>query len=133
MNQRRLPIAAAIIGCVIIIGFVLSVPHTRDLPRPVESEKVVAVIPVVSLHDGYKKGVHTITGNVTAPNACAQVAAHASLSSSTPGIVVAVTFVIDDNVCLQLPTRSTFSTTLAAPAGLPLSATVNGVDATIGS
>lgn len=131
MNQRRLLIAAAIIGGAIIIGFVLSVPHTRDLPRPVEPEKVTPAIPTVSLHDGYKKGVHTITGNVTAPNACTQVAAHASLASSTQSIVVAATFAADSGVCLQVPTRITFSTTLAAPGGLPLSATVNGVSATI--
>jgi hypothetical protein len=129
MSQKRLWVAAAIIGLVIILGFILSVPHTRDLPRPPEeSEAKVVAIPTVTLHDAYKKGTHTITGSLLAPNACGTVSAQASLAGE--GIVVAITLSTDSEVCLELPTRINFSTTIAAPAQLPISASVNGSAAT---
>ena len=124
MNQKRLGVAATIIGLVIILGFILSVPHTRDIPKAPEPEKKEAVMPSVTLHDVYKKGTHTITGSLVAPNACSSVSAQTSLAGE--GILVAVTLSIDSSVCLELPTRISFSTTIAAPAQLPLSATVNG-------
>ncbi len=134
MSQKRLWIAATIIALIIILGFVFSVPRTGDISRaPEESIAKVVVVPSVTLHDAFKKGTHTITGSLLAPNACANVAAHASLAgnaSSTQGILVAITLVTDTNVCLQLPTRINFSTTIVAPAHLPLSAIVNGSVAT---
>jgi hypothetical protein len=32
----------------------------------------------------------------------------------------------DSGICLQVPTRISFHTTVSAPANLPISATVNG-------
>lgn len=128
MNHKRLWVAATIIAVVVLAGFVLSVPHTRDIKKvlPVQDEETRT--PPVTLHDSFKKGVHTITGSIETPNACANIAAQANLVGE--GIVVAVSMPADTGVCLQLPTRTTFSTTIAAPAGLPLSATVNGAPAT---
>lgn len=128
MNYRRLWVAAAIIAFIIIAGFAFSVPHTRDAARVSVSESAPTV-PLVTLHDVFKKGMHTITGSLLAPNACTIVTAHASLqgdASSTESIHVVLSMPSDVGVCLELPTRVNFSTTIAAPARLPLTATVNG-------
>ena len=133
MNQKRLLVAAAIIAFVIIIGFVLSVPHTREVTRVFEPEPV-AVVPSVTIRDVFKKGTHTITGSLMAANACASVTAQASLdsdaSSSEQNILVALTMSADTGVCLEVPTRVTFSTTIVASAQVPIIVTVNGSVAT---
>jgi hypothetical protein len=133
MNQKRLWLAATIIALVIIIGFVLSVPHTSDLPVASTSLVTEALVPEVTLRDVYKKGVHTITGSIMAPDACGTVTASASLvgsASTTQEILVAIELSDDPSVCLELPTRATFQATVTAPAQIPLSATVNGALAT---
>ena len=132
MKHTRLWVVATIIALAVFIGFVLSVPHTRDLGRLPASQSVPAV-PAVTLHDAFKKGVHTITGSIEAPNACTIVSAQANLigdASSTQSIQVAISMPIDAGVCLELPTTMTFKVTVAAPAQIPLSATVNSVVAT---
>lgn len=131
--QMRLWAAAGIIALVVVVGFALSVPHTRDLENPSAAKSVQQVIPPVVLHDSFKKGVHTITGSVEVPNACTNVTAAASLindASHTQVIQVALSIPFDSDVCLELPTSVSFSTTLAAPADLPFTATVNGQPAT---
>lgn len=129
MNQKRLWIAATIIAFVIIIGFVLSVPHTREVTRVFEPEPV-ATVPSVTIHDVFKKGTHTITGSLMAPNACASVTAYTSLegdvSSAERSILVALTISTGTGICLELPTRVTFSTTIVAPAQVPILVTVDG-------
>lgn len=132
MKHTRLLSAATIIAIVVFISFVLSVPRTRTVvetaPRYTET-----VVPLVTLRDTFKKGSHTITGSIEAPNACTSVSAEASITgdaTSTESILVAITMPVDEGVCLQLPTRTTFQTTLEAPAGLPLTVTVNGAMAT---
>lgn len=131
MSQKRLWIAAAIIGAFIIVGFLISVPHTT--PDSMSASPFEATpVPSVALRDSYKKGQHTITGSVMASTACAAVTAEATLqevASSTGRIVVALSLSTDTGVCLQLPTPFGFSVTLAAPAALPISVTVNGVEA----
>lgn len=132
MNRMRFWIAAAIIALVIIIGFALSVPHTRDIGTP-RTETSARSIPAVSLHDVYKRGVHTITGSLMVPDACGIVSAEASVATSSEGsagIVIAVSVESGGGVCLELPTKATFSTTVTAPANLPLRAIVNGEVAT---
>ena len=133
MKYSRLRVLAAIIACVILAGFVLSVPHTRDIGKPAVQNTVPAV-PAVTLHDSFKKGVHTITGSFQAPDACTTVQASASLvggdASSTDSIMVGLSLSDDSGVCLQVPTRATFTTTISAPARLPIQATVDGVVAT---
>ncbi|HVB19946.1 MAG TPA: hypothetical protein VNF51_01495 [Candidatus Paceibacterota bacterium] len=132
MNQTRLQVAAGIIALVIIAEFALSAPHTRETVQTPVSP-TVATVPPVTLHDVFKKGIHTITGSIEAPNACAIVTAEANLqgdASTTETIQVAISLSTDTNVCLQLPTPMSFSTTIVAPAHLSLSATVNGSLAT---
>ncbi|MFA6519398.1 MAG: hypothetical protein WCT41_01070 [Candidatus Paceibacterota bacterium] len=132
MNHKRLWIAAAIIAVAIFIGFVLSVPHTRDVGDSKFSQNAAPSVPSVSLRDSFKKGVHTITGSVEAPNACASASAKASLAGegSESAILVALTLKDDGGVCLQVPTRVTFSVTISAPVDLAIIATVNGESAT---
>lgn len=133
MKYSRLWVLTAIIASAILISFALSVPHTRDINNPVQTS-VETVVPSVTLHDSFKKGVHTITGSLTVPNACATVTAQASLvnngASSTDSIVVDLSLPKDFGICLQVPTRITFTTTISAPIGLPIQATVDGVVAT---
>jgi len=128
MNHQRLWIAAAIIAFVLIAGFVISVPHTRDVADTSELENKADNIPLVTLHDSFKKGVHTITGSINAPNECTIVTANAILG--TDEILIALSVPEDSGVCLQLPARINFSATISAPANLPIKATVNDLTAT---
>ncbi len=123
MNHKHLWIGAAVIALVLVIGFMLSVPHTHDVASTSLSQ-TATITPPVSIHDVFKKGTHTITGSVNAPNSCSSATAQASLNGGT--IVVAVSIPEDTGVCLQLPTKINFSTTVAAPANTPITATVNG-------
>lgn len=138
-RTMRLWTAAAIITFVLVVGFVLSAPRTRDgaLPPP-SSTPAATSTPVVTLHDVFKKGVHTISGSLEAPDACMSATAEATLigtstnrqASSSPIIAVAIDMPADSGICLQEPTPVTFQATLAAPAGLPIEVTVNGAAAT---
>ncbi|MFA6503038.1 MAG: hypothetical protein WCT45_02160 [Candidatus Paceibacterota bacterium] len=130
MSHKRLFVAATIIACIIIAGFVLSVPHTRDTPAELAAPTASERVPEVALHDVYRKGVHTITGSLTVPNACVTVSASASPASDGSTIVVAVTTTDDGDVCLQRSHTVRFSTTVTAPANVPITASVNGIAAT---
>lgn len=130
MKYSRLRVLAAIIASAILISFLLSVPRARDGIKPMVQNET-ANTPVVALRDSFKKGVHTITGSFTAMNACTTVAADTSLvgeASST--ILVALSVPEDSGVCLQVPTEESFTTTVSAPARLPIIVTVNGAPAT---
>lgn len=134
MKRSRLWVSATIIASVILIAFALSVPHTRDIgvKTPAPSEENAPII--VTLHDAFKKGVHTITGSLETPNACASVSASARLTgdaSSTQHILVEVSLQTDSGICLQVPTRANFKTTIPAPANLPFTVTVNGSEAAV--
>lgn len=129
MNRMRLWISAAIIATVILITFALSVPHTRDVETNQAPLTETKKVPSVSLRDSFKKGVHTISGSVEAPNACALANASATLVndiSNSESILVTISMSSDSGICLQVPSRAGFQTTVSAPAGLPISATVNG-------
>ncbi len=133
MNHTRLWIAAAIIAIVLVSGFILSAPHTRDVSNTETLHDTTVSAPSVTLRDVFKKGVHTITGSVNVPNTCATVTAQATLlgdASSTKNILVALATSEDTGVCLQLPSQMDFSTTISAPSYLPITATVNGSIAT---
>ena len=133
MNPIRLWVSAAVIAFVVLIAFALSVPHTRDNGVKAPLPSATTSIPAVTLHDVFKKGVHTISGSIEAPNACTLVSALATLvgnASSTGSILVAISMPPDSGVCLQMPVRARFQATLAAPAYLPITVTVNGSTAT---
>ena len=133
MSHMRLWTAATIIAFVIIAGFILSVPRARDIVKAPGLQTASTTVSSVTLHDTFKKGIHTITGSVVAPNACSHFSAEATIArdtSSTQNIRVVITMSVGTGVCLQLPTQINFSTSISAPANLPLVATVNGSVAT---
>ena len=128
MNSSRFWTAAAIIALAVIIGFALSVPHTRDASQPMTTQNAVP-IPSVTVHDDFKKGFHTITGSLEVPDACTTIAAHASVTgtaSSTEKILIAISMPKDTEVCLHIPTTENFSITISAPAHTPITTTING-------
>lgn len=130
----RLWVAATIIAGIILTGFVLSVPHTRDISQQERTLDATTTEPKVSLRDVFKKGTHTLTGSIEAPNPCTVLSATASIvgtSSSTQSILVAISMPKDTGICIQQVTNLPFSTTLVAPANMPLTVTVNGNPATL--
>lgn len=134
MNSMRLWISAAIIALVIFASFALSVPRTRDSEKEsLLSSNVSTSSPNVILRDSFKKGLHTITGSIEAPNVCASVSVSAVVTksaSSTESIAVAILMHKDSGICLQVPARINFQTTVSAPANLPIIVTVDGSFAT---
>lgn len=128
MNHKRLWVVSAIIALVIVVSFMLSVPRARDGVRMPAERIETANTPSVALRDVFKKGMHTITGSLNAPNACAAATANATLvsASNTESILVALSLTEDNQVCLQLSILIPFSTTISAPAHVPITVTVNG-------
>src|SRR6185369_11548792 len=123
-----------IIAVIILGGFILSVPHTRDVQEPQGNGSATAPTPIVKVHDVYRKGTHTITGTVQAPNPCTTLSTNAALSgdaSSTQSIALTLTMPEDTGICVQQAVSLSFSATIAAPADTPISASVNGVPATV--
>ncbi|HUY62840.1 MAG TPA: hypothetical protein VMV50_03610 [Candidatus Paceibacterota bacterium] len=132
MSHMRLWAAASIIAVVIVIGFFISAPHASEVAQVAQPQAAAATAPVVTLHDAYRRGAHTITGSLMAPDACMIATATSTLvgsASTSESIAVSISMPADSGVCLELPTKAVFSTTIAAPAGLPISATVNGAAA----
>lgn len=132
MSHTRLWISAAIIAFVILITFALSVPHTRDLEIKPPLSIVTTSVPTVALHDSFKKGLHTISGSLETPNACTPISASTTLvgdATSRQSILVTISTPNDSGICLQVPTRTSFQTTIQAPSNLPITATVNGFEA----
>ncbi|MFZ1075340.1 MAG: hypothetical protein WAN50_03125 [Minisyncoccia bacterium] len=133
VHTKRLWISALILAIIIVAGFILSVPHTHDAGNPPARATQEATIPDISVHDIFRRGTHTLSGSVVTPNACTSISAHASLvgtSSSTQTIQIAILMPQYTGLCLQAPTTVAFSTTIAAPAHTPITATVNGSLAT---
>lgn len=133
MMQKRLWAATGILAVIVFGGFALSVPHTRDAAIRARMETAATTTPVVTLSDSYRKGVHTLSGSLTVPNACTSVTANATVlgsASSTSGIALSLSAPADDGVCLDVPQTVQFSATVTAPKGLPIIVTVNGTTAT---
>lgn len=131
MTHSRLLSAAGIILVGILIVFFLSVPHAQELVSQIErAASSTPTVPVVTLSDRYAKGVHTYSGTFLAPNACTTLTASAVLqgdASSTGTVALSLTYPTDTGVCLQLPTKTSFLTTLSAPQSATVTVDVNGV------
>lgn len=132
MSHKRLYIAAAIVAVLVLISFLVSVPRAEDGEVEALGGDVQAVAPEVQLTSAYAKGVYTISGTVLAPDVCAAASAEARpVGDPATGIEVAITLSESEDVCLEVPTKQRFSTTITAPAELPIVATVNGVPVSI--
>lgn len=123
MSHTRLWIVATIIAFVVVMGFVFSVPRLRGVSET-QTLTASSTVPFVTLKDVVKKGVHTITGSLSASNACTTIVVQAA--SSTKNISLDISLSSEAGVCLQLPTPLLFKTTLMAPENLPFVVTVNG-------
>ena len=132
MRHTRLWVTTTIIAGIILVWFLLSAPHTRDVIVPVAEQSAIS-IPSVTVHDSFKKGTHTITGSLVAPTACTSLTATATFddsASSTNRIQIDIAMPKDTGVCLQQPSTLTFSTSIAAPVNMPMVILVNGAVAT---
>jgi hypothetical protein len=133
MNRMRTITVTVSILVILVIGFILSVPHTHDVEnKAAPATDTASTTPIVTLNDSYRKGVHTLSGSVELPNVCTSLDAEATLlgdASSTQTIALSLSAPADTGTCLQLPMQTTFSTTISAPSGLPISVTVNGIAA----
>ena len=130
MRGRRFWLAALIIAAILVAGFALSVPRVRELDEPARIESAAASsTPAVTFKDAYKKGVHTIKGSVTAPDACSS--ANASASSTDTGIALDIALTPSaGGICLEAPTAMPFSVSISAPKGAIIDVRVNGAEAT---
>lgn len=127
MTHTRLWVVATIIASIILAGFALSVPRAKDGTLPPKVAEPIEGVPVVTIRDVLKKGVHTITGSLLAPTACTSIEATASLMNDY--ILVSISMPKDSGVCLEEATTVSFSTTLVTPNTLPIKTTVNGKEA----
>jgi len=128
--NMRLSTVAVIIALAVFGGFALSVPRAREIKDISPTQTLATTTPTLTLRDVYKKGVHTISGSVTAPDACTTVSAVAAFASSTgPNILINLTMPPDTGRCLEMPTKIPFSVTVAAPSQVPIEVHVNGVHA----
>jgi hypothetical protein len=127
MHNRRMYILSGGIALALILGFALSAPHLREVKLAATSGGQ-GTLPAVYLHDSYRKGLHTITGQVQVPDACTGVSASADAAASS-SIVVSLTMPASEGTCLMLPATTTFSVSVAAAQGAELRATINGTDA----
>lgn len=127
-SHSRLSTVALILALAIIGGFFLSVPRVRDVDDAESSVSSVlaSTTPLVSLHTSFKKGVHTITGSVWAPNACTSATVEATLTE-TSRILLDVSMPEDTGLCLEVPTEVPFSTSVTAPEEALVDVRVNGV------
>lgn len=135
MRHSRLWLVASIIILVVLGGFLLSVPHTQE-----GKELALSAIDtseqgsLVSIHDAFKKGKHTINGFVEVLNYCNTLSVdtqYVSIASSTEHISLELTLSEEPGICLQVPKRIEFSTTITAPENLPIEAFLNGVETAI--
>lgn len=131
MTHSRLLSAAGIILVGILIVFFLSVPHAQELASQIgATASSTPSTPLVTLSDSYAHGVHTYSGTFLAPNACTTLSANAVLAgdaSSTQTVSLSLTYPADTGVCLELPTKTSFQTTLSAPQSATATVDVNGV------
>lgn len=130
MNSSRLWIAAIIVAIFIVISFVFSIPHGRNTAQIPIPQSISTSTPLVTFNAAFKKGLYTIVGSVEASDACTIASATATLvgnASSSESILVTVLMPADTGICLQLPTPTNFSTSITAPAHLPITVTINGI------
>ncbi|MHB1163446.1 MAG: hypothetical protein ACYCZZ_02925 [Minisyncoccota bacterium] len=133
MRHMRLRVASTIIALIILVGFAISAPHTRDIVETFPPQTAATSTPAVALHDAFRKGLHTITGSIEAPTPCTSLVATATAigdASSTTGVLLSISMPVDTGVCLQQATTLNFSSTVTAPAGVPITVKVNDFVAT---
>lgn len=135
MSHRRLAIAAGIVIAIVFGGFLISAPRAREARETttINTKDEATTTAPVSVKDVYKKGVHTLSGTVTAPDACASVSASAVFASGNQAIALNISMPPPTGVCLTIPTDIPFRAVVTAPEDTPIAVFVNGVNATTSS
>lgn len=135
MSHARLWISAAIIAGIVLVVFAFSVPHTRDLGAEESLKQEAPAAPAVSLEDSFRRGTRSFSGSVPVSSACSSATAEAlfagDASSTPPHIVLSISTIEPEGVCLRLPGTAEFSASLEAPEEATLEVRVNGATTTI--
>lgn len=134
MSNMRLWISAAIIAVVVLVIFSFSIPRTRDVDTELLMPADTMIVPEVTLRNSFNRGLHTITGSIEVSNACTTASAFATLTNDENGIetiLIQITTKSEPGVCLQLPTQTSFETTISASPNLPIIVTVDGSAANV--
>jgi hypothetical protein len=131
----RIALGLFVIIAVAVLIVTFPTPHDTApvAPKPVTVE-TLAKKPVVPVRDIYKKGTHTITGSLDLPNPCSTVSVESMLEGEPPErILILLTVLTDEGICVQEKTATPFETSLTAPEGVPLRVLVNGSEASVTS
>ena len=133
--MKRLLIIAGVLIALGVLSIFIFTPRLPDGTHTVASVAVTPATPVitlVSLHDSYRRGKHTVTGALTVPTPCYVVTAQSSLVPSTTPQVIRLNLSVpaDTGRCLLLSATTTFSVVQKATRSAFVKAYVNGTFAT---
>ncbi len=121
---------------VLIIAFGIFVLRITESEVPDEAPAAPSAAPITDIHflDSYRKGTHSINGSATVPTACTTLNAsstvYAATASSSDVLRVDLSAPADTGICLELPTKQTFSVSDDASADAVIEIYANGVLAT---
>ena len=118
---------------ILIIAFGIFAIRISESTAPTATSTDTGAAPITDIHflDSYKKGVHTIKGTATVPNACITLSAAITAPSGTSSpIRIDLNAPADSGICLQAPTANSFSLSVTADQGVPIAIYANGVLAT---
>lgn len=133
--MKRLLIVTAVLVALIALSIFIFTPRLPDGKHKAVSVTATSTSPVitlVSLHDSYRRGKHTITGALTVPTPCYTVTANSALVPSTTPEVIRLNLTVptDAGRCLLLRATTTFSVIQKANRSAFVKAYVNGTFAT---
>lgn len=133
--MKRLLIIAVVLVALGVLSIFIFTPRLPDGTHAVvqvTATSTPVVITLVSLHDSYRRGKHTITGALTVPTPCYVVTAQSSLVPSTTPPVIRLNLAVpaDTGRCLLLRATTTFSVVQKATRSALVKAYVNGAFAT---
>lgn len=125
-------VALVALGALSIFIFTPRLPDGTHTVAQLAATSTQPVITLVSLHDSYRRGRHTITGALTVPTACYVVTTQSALVPSTTPAVIRLNLTVptDTGRCLLLRATTTFSVVQKASRSAFVKAYVNGAFAT---
>jgi len=124
---------------VIVVAFTLFVLHITGSPHEAVPVAAPAFAPItdVTVSDSYssKTGLHTVKGSGTVPTACTSLTASSTVvaaadASSTATIRIDLSAPTDTGMCLELPTKKTFTFSIKAAKDAGVTVYANGALAT---
>lgn len=129
----RIALGTSVLIVITVLIFVFSIPHANTPGESGPAPLVIApVVPGISIRDVYKKGAHTITGSLKVPNHCTTVSVESVLDGEpTKGILILLTVLEDEGICLQEKVERSFTTSIVAEEKMPIRVLINGTEATV--